>query len=176
MVQKIKYIVARQYATCTIYLMAYRNRAPPPNADPGREAWELLFGLLQDDKGSVQDVWSEFELSPAQASLLHRLTPEKKLPMVGLAEALHCQASNVTGLVDKLENRGLIERQVDSKDRRVKMIALTATGRRFREKLLERLAEPPPFIASLSDEDKLALREILGRAVARRRGPGSGRS
>jgi MarR family transcriptional regulator, organic hydroperoxide resistance regulator len=150
--------------------MADRNRAPPPNADAGREAWQLLFGLLQDDKGSVQDVWSEFELSPAQANLLHRLVPEKGLPMIGLAEALHCQASNVTGLVDKLESRGLIERRVDPKDRRVKVIALTAAGRRFRAKLLERLSEPPPFIASLSDEDKHALRDILGRSVSQRSG------
>jgi DNA-binding MarR family transcriptional regulator len=150
--------------------MADPNRAPSRSADAGRQAWLLLFGLLQDDKGSVQDVWSEFELSPAQASLLHRLAPEKGLPMIGLAEALHCQASNVTGLVDKLESRGLIERRVDVRDRRVKVIALTAAGRRLRAKMLERLSDPPPFIATLSDEDKHALREILSRAVSRRSG------
>jgi hypothetical protein len=57
-----------------------------------------------------------------------------------------------------------------SKDRRVKMIALTSAGQRFRAKLLERLSEPPPFIASLTTEDKVALREILLRAVSARTG------
>jgi DNA-binding MarR family transcriptional regulator len=139
-----------------------------PQADAGREAWTLLFRLLQDDKGSVQEVWSEFDLTPAQASLLHHLEPESALPMIGLADALRCKASNVTGLVDKLEARGLIERQVEAKDRRVKMIALTAAGRRFRTKLLKRLADPPPFIVSLSYDDKVALRAILNRAVSGR--------
>src|SRR5215510_5047478 len=111
--------------------MVDRKRVPPSSTDSGREAWQLLFGLLQDDKGSVQDVWSEFDLTPAQAGLLHRLAPHEDLPMIGLADALHCQASNVTDLVDKLERRGLIERRVDANDRRVKMIALTAAGRRF---------------------------------------------
>jgi MarR family transcriptional regulator, organic hydroperoxide resistance regulator len=134
--------------------------------DMGREAWKLLFKLLQDDKGTVQSVWAELELTPAQAHLLYRLEPAKALPMVGLAEALSCEASNVTGLVDKLEARGLIERRVDPNDRRVKMIALTASGQRFRVKLLERLSEPPPFIASLSKEDKAALFAILKRATS----------
>jgi DNA-binding MarR family transcriptional regulator len=140
--------------------------------DVGSQVWQVLFRLLQDDKGSVQAVWGEFELTPAQAYLLQRLEPETSLPMVGLAEALECKASNVTGLVDKLEKRGLIKRGVDSKDRRVTMIVLTATGVRFRAKLLERLSEPPPFIASLSLDDKRALLTILRRATSgRQRSP-----
>lgn len=144
----------------------------PRSQDPedvGSEAWQLLFRLLQEDKGSVQAVWAEFELTPAQAHLLHRLEPKKSLPMVGLADALECKASNVTGLVDKLEARGLIERCVHPKDRRVKMIVLTPAGERFRTKLLQRLSQPPPFIASLSDNDKRALLAILRRAAPGRR-------
>jgi MarR family transcriptional regulator, organic hydroperoxide resistance regulator len=134
----------------------------------GSEAWQLLFRLLQEDKGAVQAVWEEFELTPAQAHLLQCLESNTPIPMVGLADALQCKASNVTGLVDKLESRGLIQRTVDAQDRRVKAIVLTAAGQRFRAKLLERLAVPPPFIDQLSADDQQTLFGILRRAASRR--------
>jgi DNA-binding MarR family transcriptional regulator len=85
--------------------------------------------------------------------------------MVSLARSLHCHDSNVTGLVDRLEQRGLIERQSNPKDRRVKLIALTKAGETFRGRLLERLFEPLPFIAVLTPQDKMILRDILLRAT-----------
>jgi DNA-binding MarR family transcriptional regulator len=85
--------------------------------------------------------------------------------MVSLARSLHCHDSNVTGLVDRLEQRGLIERQSNPKDRRVKLIALTKAGETLRERLLERLFEPLPFIAVLALQDKMTLRDILFRAT-----------
>jgi DNA-binding MarR family transcriptional regulator len=55
----------------------------------------------------------------------------------------------ITGLVDKLEKRGFIERQPDRKDRRVKMIAVTPAGAKFRAQMLDRLSEPPASVVSL---------------------------
>ena len=85
--------------------------------------------------------------------------------MVSLARSLHCHDSNVTGLVDRVEQRGLIERQSDPSDRRVKLIALTKAGETLRSRLLERIFEPVPFIAVLTPQDKLTLRDILLRAT-----------
>ena len=45
-----------------------------------------------------------------------------------LAEHLYCDASNVTGIVDRLEGRGLVERKPDPNDRRVKRLVLTPQG------------------------------------------------
>jgi DNA-binding MarR family transcriptional regulator len=67
--------------------------------------------------------------------------------------------------VDRLEQRGLIERRSDPKDRRVKLIALTKEGESLRCRLLERLYDPLPFVTSLSAKDKIALRDILARAT-----------
>jgi len=86
--------------------------------------------------------------------------------MNGLAEALVCHASNVTGLVDKLEMRGLIERRSDESDRRVKMIALTRKGADVRARLVARLSEPPSFIQALSEGNKTKLLGILEDAAA----------
>ena len=71
----------------------------------------------------------------------------------------------MTGLVDRLEQRGLIERQSNPKDRRVKLIALTKAGETLRDRLSERLFEPLPFIAVLTLQDKVTLRDILFRAT-----------
>ena len=49
-----------------------------------------------------------------------------------LAETLSCDASNVTGLVDRLESRGLVRRAPSAEDRRVKVLQLTPTGARLR--------------------------------------------
>ena len=78
---------------------------------------------------------------------------------------MHCEASNVTGIVDRLEARGLIERRPSAEDRRVKMLALTEEGQELRRKIGERMNEPPPPIASLSEEDQRALRDLLARAL-----------
>ena len=85
--------------------------------------------------------------------------------MSALAQRLVCDASNVTGIADRLEARGLVERQSAGKDRRVKVLALTASGIELRDRVYELMSEPPKAIAALSDKDQRALRDILHRAV-----------
>ena len=67
-----------------------------------------------------------------------------------LARGLGCDASNVTGIVDRLEARGLIERRPGAGDRRVKVLVVTVTGERLRATMLARMAEPPAEFARLS--------------------------
>jgi DNA-binding MarR family transcriptional regulator len=52
-----------------------------------------------------------------------------ELPMSGLAEMLDVSLSNTTGLVDRMEERGLIERHRVPDDRRVVMVRITEKGR-----------------------------------------------
>jgi DNA-binding MarR family transcriptional regulator len=133
--------------------------------DHGREAWTLLLSLFRADQGALLKVWAEFDLSSAQGEFLCTLEPQEPAPMVSLARSLHCHDSNVTGLVDRLEQRGFIERLSNPKDRRVKLIALTEDGESLRGRLLERLSDPLPFIAVLSERDKILLRNVLLRAA-----------
>jgi DNA-binding MarR family transcriptional regulator len=84
-----------------------------------------------------------------------------------LAEGLGCDASNVTGIVDRLEERGLVRRQAAGHDRRVKELTLTAAGIAARAEVIDRLAEPPEAIARLSADDQQALCAILRKALRR---------
>jgi MarR family transcriptional regulator, organic hydroperoxide resistance regulator len=134
-------------------------------ADLEREVYNLLFQHFQAEKGSWSAACKEFDLTLPQAQLLRSLTPATPMKMNGLAEALDCDASNITGLVDKLEVRGIIRRQSERGDRRVKMIALTPAGIRLRTKLSERLSQPSASITCLSLTDKRALRRIVKQMV-----------
>lgn len=126
-----------------------------------------MFELFVRQKPRHIAIAAEFDLSPMQAFALRLLEPGMPLAMSDLAEALHCDASNVTGIVDRLEARGLIARRGADHDRRVKMLVVTEKGAALRKRLLARLSEPPPEIAALSATDQRALRDILRRAQRR---------
>lgn len=99
-------------------------------------------------------------LSGAQARLLALVVTEPR-PMSRLAVSLHCEPSNVTGLVDRLEKRGLVERRVDAQDRRVKLIAPTEAGAELSAKVwadLDFAAEP---LHGLEQPERIALRDLL---------------
>ena len=98
---------------------------------------------------------------------MRTLNPDVPLAMSALADTLSCDASNVTGVVDKLEARGLIARQAVGSDRRVKVLVVTEKGREMRRKLLQRAAEPPAEIAAMPAEARgqlvAGLRAFLSR-------------
>jgi DNA-binding MarR family transcriptional regulator len=85
--------------------------------------------------------------------------------MSDLAHALFCDNSNVTGIVDRLEERGLVRRDAAEGDRRVKLLVLTEEGEWMRSQITKRMAVPPAPIASLSKQDQRTLRDILKRAL-----------
>src|SRR4051794_41512864 len=134
---------------------------------PASEAWALMHELFHASRRRFLAVASEFDLSPPQVRALGVLDPERPVPMSELAEALHCDNSNVTGIVDRLEDRGLVERRSAAQDRRVKMLAVTGRGAELRERLAERLEQPPEPLGRLSPEDARALRDIMRRALGR---------
>ncbi len=129
-----------------------------------REAWAPLFELIQEQMRQFPALAAEFELSPVQAHVLRTLG-YGPLPMSTLAGYLACDASNVTGLVDRLEGRGLVERRSAEHDRRVKLLCLTEVGAELRGRLMARMAEPPAAVAMLSNADLRALRDVMLRAV-----------
>jgi MarR family transcriptional regulator, organic hydroperoxide resistance regulator len=131
------------------------------------DTWELLMDLVMAERARIPQIAAEFQLSPPQVHALRMLEPEQPLPMGRLACALGCDASNVTGIVDRLEQRGLIERRPSDRDRRVKVLVVTAQGAEVRRALMIRLSEPPQSIAALSPADRRRLAGLLRRALSR---------
>jgi DNA-binding MarR family transcriptional regulator len=83
------------------------------------------------------------------------------------AENMFCDASNATGLIDRLENRGFVERRPAVSDRRAKVVRLTPAGSRLYRRIdAAVMDEAPPAIAKLSAVDQRTLREIIDRALS----------
>jgi DNA-binding MarR family transcriptional regulator len=135
-----------------------------------REATELLVEILHVQKRRFQAVAKEHGLSPQQAAALSNLEPDQAIPMNVLADLLMCDASNVTGIVDKLEARGLVKR-TQGDDRRVKVLRLTSDGEQLRRTMREQLMTPPDWIADLDRDDQKKLIELLAKAAELARNP-----
>src|SRR5712671_1637174 len=129
------------------------NSASPDGCD----AWRLLLRLFFTQRANLPPLAAELELSPAQCHVLHLIEPGRPIPMGQLAETLACHASNVTGLIDRLESRGLVRRRPSAEDRRVKVLELTPTGIRLRTSVLEHMTKPPDTLTRLSVEEQRAL-------------------
>lgn len=74
-------------------------------------------------------------ISVAQLNILFTLQREGEMPMSRLAEVLNVSLSNATGLIDRIEERGYVERTRVPEDRRIVLIRLTAEGQRLLEEL-----------------------------------------
>src|SRR6266516_5639162 len=117
-----------------------------PKPSPAREAQKFFFELGMAQRMKVGGELAKLGLSFAQAHALRMLDPEEPMPMSALAERLFCDASNVTGIVDRLEARGLVERRSAEGDRRVKALTLTTDGVELRDRVLAIMSEPPAAI------------------------------
>jgi DNA-binding MarR family transcriptional regulator len=102
----------------------------------------------------------ELGLTPAAARALHELDPDRPLPARDLATVLGCDRSNVTALVDKLEQAGLVERRTDPADRRQKTLLVTDEGRRVRARVHQVLSDSR-LLAGLTVEELATLRELV---------------
>ena len=149
----------------TIYVVKYNRCGVRELDDDATRAWQLLVKFFFAQREHLPTSCDELDLSPAQCHVLHLIEPDRPIPMGRIAESLACDASNVTGLVDRLESRGLIRRQPSSEDRRVKVLVLTPAGARLRSIVMERMTQPPESLSRLSPDEQQALVRILRRLL-----------
>jgi DNA-binding MarR family transcriptional regulator len=132
-----------------------------PKGDAAKEAWGLLASLVYPPP--FLKLAREHDLRPATFGALRAL--EQPRTMGELAQLLHCDNSNVTGIVDSLEDRALAVRFPSEVDRRIKVVELSGQGEKLLRRLSRELAKPPAWVKALSAEDQEALRDILRRAA-----------
>ena len=98
----------------------------PPRPAVG-EVLDRLLALAGRLHGRMAEIAADHGLTPQQAKLLRLLDEPRSMGSV--AEVLACDPSNVTGLIARIEARGLVERAPDPVDRRVRLLVLTPVGR-----------------------------------------------
>lgn len=121
---------------------------------------ELLFTYVERLRTHFEDVAAAHELTPVQAKVL--LSLDQPEPMGCIAESMGCDPSNITGVVDRLAERGFLTRAEAPADRRVKFLQSTAAGRKLREAFLAELFRDVPGMEGLTAEQMGELRDVLG--------------
>ena len=133
------------------------------------QVWRQMYGFHWMHRDEHLAIVRELGLTPGHMKALFVLELDEPRPMGALAEALVCDASTVTWLVDSLEERGIVERRPLPTDRRVKTVVLTSLGQKTKTELLERFYEPPQSLLELDTKQLEALDDAL--AVLPSEGP-----
>ncbi|TRV81935.1 MarR family transcriptional regulator [Streptomyces sp. 130] len=128
------------------------------------EVIELIGSVVARYYEEYEQAAAAHSLTGAQARVLGLLSVEP-LPMRRIAQKLKCEPSNVTGIVDRLEARGLVERRPDPADRRVKLAAPTERGAATAARLRDALDFAREPLAGLPAADRTALRDLLRRML-----------
>ncbi|MFT2017340.1 MarR family winged helix-turn-helix transcriptional regulator [Streptomyces sp. 796.1] len=136
---------------------------PEAQAIAERELCGLINGMAQQIAEHVRQRAVKLGLTAPQATALRELTGP--MTMRELADRMSCEPSNATFIVDKLEQRELIERCPHPSDRRAKHLKLTPRGDALREELLALLHEESP-LAGLTQPERDTLQQLLARATA----------
>jgi MarR family transcriptional regulator, organic hydroperoxide resistance regulator len=142
------------------------RRVPPSSEEVARELPQVFFRLLMSHRAWIKSGAIGLGLSAFQAMTLLFIDPLRPQPMSDVAATVGCGPSNLTGIIDKLEARGLVKRRPSQSDRRVKEVSLTRAGQTFRKRLLARIRQPAPWMKALSVEDQRRLIEIFTKALA----------
>jgi DNA-binding MarR family transcriptional regulator len=133
--------------------------------DIAADAWRAMVDLLQSRKDTFLEIASSLGITPGHVHALLSIDAAQGQPMRTLATAWKCDASNVTFLVDRLEQKGFVERRPSLGDRRVRTVALTESGRSAQEAIRARLYEPPASLLELSVGELELLADVLHRVL-----------
>lgn len=120
-----------------------------------------LFVAVETVRTFYEECAAEFELTPPQARVL--LMAGQPCSQRHLAQQFSCDASNIVGIVDRLEQRGLVTRQASASDRRVKQVMLTEDGQQLRRQFQARLEAQVPVLSDLNADELDRFEQFLDR-------------
>ncbi|HEX5585766.1 MAG TPA: MarR family transcriptional regulator [Acidimicrobiia bacterium] len=131
------------------------------DTDLSRALTATFFVVMQRMKQHSQRAAAEYEMSVAQVRALYEL--REPLSMRELAERLYLDPSNLTALIDRLEELGLVERTADAGDRRIKRLVITARGTELSEEIVGSVFAASPVFGVLDDREQRELLDLLTR-------------
>ena len=154
---------------------ARNTGAGPEPAAPGRSALERE--LLEEmtawsprDRGGAFTTWHRHSLSLVHLIVLTALEAEGPLSMKRLAELMDVSDASATGIVDRMEKRGLVERRHNTGDRRVVLVCPTDAGAKVFSDIAGHRREMLSLVlAELSEEEMAALLVGMRAVLAARR-------
>jgi DNA-binding MarR family transcriptional regulator len=131
----------------------------------GREIAVLMGGLVRTFRTGFVACADRLELGPGEAQLLWVLDESGDASTGDLARRLGVDPANASTLLTKLEGRGLVSRLPAARDRRRRLVSLTAQGRMTRRALGRCMEERQPGFSRLTDSELVGFRDLLRRVA-----------
>ena len=143
------------------------RRRPGPPKELLSSASFLLKRLGFAIKERANEAYEASGLSPYDHAVLALLDEEPRETQAMIADALGYDRSHLVGVLDELEEHGLIERRRDPTDRRRHLVSLTPDGKEALTRLraiAKRIDED--FFAPLTPEERSTLSALLARLAS----------
>jgi DNA-binding MarR family transcriptional regulator len=131
--------------------------------DDNKSIYAQLLQLMFINKHRMIQIAEKFDLTMMQSTSLLMLGDGNPKAMRTLSDYFMCDASTVTGLIDRLEARSLVERINHPTDRRVKLLKLTDEGTQIRDAIRteNQTAETERLNKLLSIEERMELKRMV---------------
>ena len=143
-------------------------------AERHNETYNTVITTYKVMQRSIAELLSEEGLTQPQFYALRVIAKNGAMPMRGISDEMHVTPANVTGIIDRLEHKGLIKRMARQGDRRATIIELTPEGRAVQERVAARYGElMQRALQAFTTDEQEALRyllEKLQREMSRPRG------
>lgn len=129
---------------------------------------EAIVYLYTESRRITKGLASEYGLTGPQLAVMKMLEPVGKLSLSELSDRIRARNSTVTGIIDRMEREGLVERRRSEEDRRVVHIVLTRQGRQLASEIpVEPVQIFRQVLSELSTRDASDLKRILTRLARR---------
>jgi DNA-binding MarR family transcriptional regulator len=155
------------------------KRAPRTQATPAGHlieaklhhvlGYQLAQASISTASVFMQLVGEPFGLRPVEFTVLSLINENPGSSLARLAQALAVTAPNITMWIDRLEERGLVQRERSETDRRAQHLDVTATGRQLVAKATQQLHDGErDLLAHLSEGERIILIELLHKVACSR--------
>jgi DNA-binding MarR family transcriptional regulator len=131
---------------------------------------ECINFLLSKSQQKVHQISKSklkpYGVTPVQYGILQLLWEKDGQYASELADVLHLEGATMTGIIDRLVKRSLVERRPDLRDRRVNRIYLTEEGQHLEAELRQQMVDMnKEVLSAFSEEEVKKIKQILKRII-----------
>jgi DNA-binding MarR family transcriptional regulator len=136
-------------------------------SDTAMSAWLQLVRVHEKLQHHASSHLEGYALTPAQYDVLAQLSDAPGMTQQALAERLMVTKGNVCGLIDRMSERGFVQRRSDPEDRRANLLFVTDLGREVAEQAIPAYAQfVREHLAVLDESEQRALEALLRKVEA----------
>ncbi len=132
----------------------------------------IFFQLAKASQAGTrywQEKVSKHGVTAVQAMVLSFLSDQDEISSGNLGNRVQLDSATLTGIIDRLDKAGLVERRNHPNDRRAILICLTDQGKKIGNKIRKLIKNANrAFLSNLTDEEEIIFRALLRKVLAKK--------